>query len=383
MSTNCDDQIKSKSISDATLIIGKIPGYNSNIMGKKDKIDYQSKLSNNLTKILLSPTGYVINANFNVFSSENLKEEDLKNGESNELYKIGPNQKIPMISELDSTKTIKTKDAINSWHQIVCAASPNTVLSGGETRITKLQLQCTNDSVLTEVFANSFEMSNAEKLLNQVADNKPAQLLKNIKKGVTMSSTAGLAMMEELSNKIESSALSLLATKTLGIQSALPKEWFKSDYNNSMQLMIKLISPSGHYNDIMEFIYKPMHYLILAMSPSTFDGISFGYPPLWKVEADGLMDMQLAGIAAMTITRGGNETQFNKYNQPLNIDIRLTIEPLINGFATPIGKFMNNKNPLVSSPAMVETSFTRSYNEISKLSGNAIPKEYRTINLSS
>ena len=43
----------------------------------------------------------------------------------------------------------------------------------------------------------------------------------------------------------------------------------------------------------------------------------------------------------MTISRGGQDTMFNRYNQPTNVDVRLTVEPLVQGFASPMKNNLN------------------------------------------
>ena len=100
----------------------------------------------------------------------------------------------------------------------------------------------------------------------------------------------------------------------------------------------------------------------MACSPITFDGVSFGYPPIWKVETEGLGTSNLSAITAMTISRGGQDTMFNRYNQPTNVDVRLTVEPLVQGFATPLIPNLNfyadmsletNVRQLVPSPESI------------------------------
>ena len=156
-----------------------------------------------------------------------------------------------------------------------------------------------------------------------------------------MTSVDSMAMINMLQQKDsfqkdQSQIFSLLASQAIGIQSALPKIWQRSDYNNTSSFTIKLVSPSGHYEDVRKFVIDPLLRLILAASPITYDGVSYGYPPIWKVQARGLLSMNLAAITAIVISRGGQDTLFNRWNQPTNIDVRLTVEPLVNGFASPL-----------------------------------------------
>lgn len=349
------------------IVIGKIPGYNHQINENKiegKKIDYTNRLKNNLTTIKLKPTGYYIN--FGEITSDLLKyttgildtNNNLNTSKdiAKDLYKIGPD--IPLGSQLNAyvNSSVKTVTALNNWKKLLQGN-----INSDSVNIDELRILATNDSTMTEVFGNSFDTSSAEKISNRIGETSIAKSVQAMKKAVTIDSSLGLKMLE--SSNTNSNLLSVIAGKALGIQTALPKEWTKSDYTNSLQLMIKLVSPSGDPISIAEYILKPLKFLILAASPVTYDGINFGYPTLWEVEADGMMDIKLAGISAMTITRGGNETQFNRFNQPLNVDVRLTIEPLINGFATIANGDSYNKtndskydNFLVTNPGMLDSS---------------------------
>lgn len=338
------------------LVIGKIPGYNKKIQktGKKSP-QYDERLKNNLTRVILKPTGYNI-----LFGSlpEGVKESkvtDTTLGKATtdvtQLYHIGPKENSGLFG---------TKDALAFWEQIVHSAYPKDDKTRG---VNQMEILCTNDSTMTEAFGNDYGISTIEELANKLGNTKIGQSIQTIKKGVTFDSQAGLKLLETKNSMIEKNQfLNLIAGKTLGIQTALPKEWKSSSYTNSLQLMIKLVSPSGDPESIKEYILKPMQFLIMMTAPITFNGITYGYPPIFDVQADGMMNIKLGVISNMTITRGGNETQFNRFNQPLNIDVRLTIDPLVNGYATPI--IEDNKlsisdleHFLVTNPKMLRESF--------------------------
>ena len=169
--------------------------------------------------------------------------------------------------------------------------------------------------------------------------NKISALLKgNV---AAVDSQKMLDLLELKSSATDNQLLQILSAQALGIQTALPKMWMRSDYNNTSSFTIKLISPSGHIDDISKYILRPLRILTLACSPVTFDGASFGYPPIWKVETEGLSTSNLSAITAMTISRGGQDTMFNRYNQPTNVDVRLTVEPLVQGFASPMKNNLN------------------------------------------
>ena len=375
-----------------TLIIGKVPGYNEKInpgtdnpvpipgqILEKKSIDYTERLKNNLTTVTLKPTGYKINYDKAIGEAINAAEATTPAvlntagdiiteateaigvnlaGLNSQDDSVDLNQ-LYTIGRQETNSILGTFGALNAWTNIV-----KSTLSGMSNKFTTndkaidtIKILCTNDSTMTEVFNNSYGTSTAEELANSFSNVSGADTLKKISKAPTMlSSLGGLEMLKIGSKVTNNQLLTLLAGKALGIQTALPKEWKKSDYSNSLQLMIKLVSPSGHEDDIHEFILKPLTFLIMSGSPVSSDGINFGYPTIWEVEAEGMMDMRLGAISAMTITRGGNETQFNRFNQPLNVDVRLTIEPLISSFATTINSSYNMEDMMVTNPYYLKTS---------------------------
>lgn len=316
-----------------TRIIGKIPGYNSNINpANKETMDYTLRLKNNLTTIQFDPMGYEVNLNY----------EELKSGKTS-MYKLSGTKtnafKIKNEDGSGGTSTTSTYNAVSTWLEMQKKVNINRVCEN-------FKIISTNDSTVNESLSNEFTESKVNNW-SSLLGNKGREMVAGVKDiaqtaigaYASMNSTA---MIDALSRKSgasgsENQFLSLLSGQLLGIQTALPKLWSRSDYNNTSSFTIKLVSPSGAEEDIDKYIVEPLLTLILAASPITFDGVSYGFPPLWSIKADGIIDMNLAAITAIVITRGGQDTVFNRYNQPTNIDIRMTVEPLVSGFATPLG----------------------------------------------
>ena len=341
------------------LVIGKIPGYNAKIQKPgNNHIKYSERLKNNLTRVIFTPTGYHINFGGVPTGLKADKAADIAKGNETknvlQLYHIGPTEKSSILP---------TKDALSFWKQIVHSSNSYPDLDP-TLDVKQMEILCTNDSTMTEAFSNEYGVSTIEELANKLGNTKLGQTAQTIKKGVTFDSMAGLKLLDTEKSVIEKNQfLNLIAGKTLGIQTSLPKEWKSSSYTNSLQLMIKLISPAGDIDSIKEYILKPMEFLIMMTAPITFNGITFGYPPIFNVQADGMMNIKLGVISNMTITRGGSETQFNRYNQPLNIDVRITVDPLINGYATPIidgGSLSGSElqDFLITNPDMLRKSFS-------------------------
>lgn len=350
------------------LIIGKIPGYNANT--NRGKINYTDRLLNNLTIVRFSPIGYKLNLNFSF--SDLFKTEDEKSARTNRtsksssgtksIYKLGQDISSTVAGKAGLTNTYS---ALSVWHEMQRHSFKEAL-----TPCDYFDIIATSDSTINETITNEFSNNQLENiggfLGSSVGQGITAakQFSGLVKQAVSSVSTAEMVAILESKDKVSDShqLFQLLSSQVLGVQVALPKIWTRSDYNNTSSFTIKLISPSGHPEDIKNFILKPLKILTLAVSPITYDGISYGYAPLWKTEAEGLYANNLTAITAMTISRGGQDTTFNRYNQPTIIDVRITVEPLVNGFATPlksgISYYTNQAtstevNMLVSSPQSV------------------------------
>lgn len=362
---------KLKANMDNRIVIGKIPGYNTNIQkttskGDNNIVAYNTKLLHNLTRVYLTPTGYRVNFgilnNFITAAGSDMTATSVADG-VNALNNLDINHATYQITQGEGTSfggLLNTKSALEIWKNMVDSLlnidSDFKDILKQYSGVNILDILCTNDSTNTEVFTNNFDTNSLDKLTASIASNKFAQMAQQILRvGNTLSSGFGEKVLDT-TNSGNSMANFLLA-KGLGIKTALPEEWVNSNYQNSLNLMIKLVSPAGDTTSIMNYIIMPLLFLITAASPLTYNGISYGYPMLWSVKAEGLMDMQLAGISALTITRGGAETQFNKDNIPLNVDVRLTLEPLIKSYVTPatVGKDATAvyQNSIASTPQTV------------------------------
>lgn len=314
------------------MVIGKIPGYNSAINGRSN-INYENRLINNLTITEFSPIGYSI---------------DFFADQQNSIYRLGKN--LDLLKKGNDTlksadfntqalNIVTTYSALNQWLQMQSGI-------GITNKIDSFKIVATNDSTITETLSNQYTDSYVEQLASKITDNKGLNALATgfTKVLPSLDTTAALGLLSTMSNagnqvigsSMYGQAASVLFGKMIGIQSAFPRIWDRSSYNNTTSLTIKLVSPSGHPADVEKFVIEPLKYLLLATSPVTFDGITYGFPPLWKVEAKGMASMKLAGITALSISRGGPDTIFNRFNQPTNIDVRLVVEPVVAGFATPM-----------------------------------------------
>jgi hypothetical protein len=118
-----------------------------------------------------------------------------------------------------------------------------------------------------------------------------------------------------------------------GNKMTFPKIWQSSSYNSNLSVNIKLVSPYGHPEAVKEFILKPLSYLILLAAPQTINGVTFGGNIPISIKAYGLNYTVLGSLASLTFRRGGSDSSFNLYRQPLTIDVSIEFQTLFDAFA--------------------------------------------------
>ena len=359
-------------------IIGKIPGYNIGILPTKnsgktvgsDSQDlYYNRLLNNLNTIEFTPTSYhlhftgdiasMVEGLFTTITSDNgdmkVPTEDAKT-----LVKHLTDFGGGLYDEIsDSTSITKALGAIYDQ-----TAKLSTNLTGDTIRVSRMKntkqwvellglgilhndntgltktLQFgftvlgTNDSTFNETISNTFGMNKVQEVAGDIGAKVKESALGMVGTGLaywkSMNSNAGI---QALQAQGKWGLLGALSGLVQGVKIELPQVWQNGDYNSSLNIMIKLVSPSGDSDSIQRYIKDPLEILLRATAPVTIDGLTYGYPMIWDVRAHGIMHLKLAAITAMTITSGGNDTVYNKYDEPLNVDVRLMITPINPGFA--------------------------------------------------
>jgi len=201
-----------------------------------------------------------------------------------------------------------------------------------------LRLWITDDTTAVDDISSDFELNVIEKAMNSVAGFST-----KIKAIRSLVMSGGSNYAEEMKKKMisansDNGAISS-ATETAagmilqGKKVGLPKIWSSSRYDPTLSLNLKLVSPYGNPESIMNYIVKPLTYLLVLGSPKTNDGVSYGLVKPIKVTAYGISNMNLAFIRNINIRRGGRESSYNIHRQPLVIDVSMTISPLVEGFA--------------------------------------------------
>jgi len=201
-----------------------------------------------------------------------------------------------------------------------------------------LRLWITDDTTAVDDISSDFELNVIEKGVSSIAGmSKQIEAMKNLIMSTGSDYTTQFKDAVTGGTKDESAVSA--ATNTAagmviqGKKLALPKIWASSRYDPSLSLNLKLVSPYGNPTSIRNYIVEPLIYLLILGAAKTSDGVSYGLTKPIKVIAYGISNMNLAYIRNINVRRGGRESSYNIYRQPLVLDISITISPLVEGFA--------------------------------------------------
>ena len=217
-----------------------------------------------------------------------------------------------------------------------------------------LRLWLTDDSVVSDSFSNNFNKNIIESGVDSLSGLTTT--LRSLGKAVgneTMSSGAATAkagaawaagtasklmtsdadIAKGIEGAISSGADAMADVIFNGKHISLPKIWTSSTYAPTLTVTVKLVSPYGSKLAIKNFIIEPLVALLALTSPQSNDGVTYGLSQPLQVKGYGITNMNLACIQNVSMRRGGRETAFNIYKQPLILDVMITIAPLADGFA--------------------------------------------------
>lgn len=147
--------------------------------------------------------------------------------------------------------------------------------------------------------------------------------------GVT-STLGGSELQQRLAQDLAHVASDLIIG---GNKMTFPKIWQSTTYSGNLSVNIRLVSPYGHPKAVKEFILKPLSYLLLLAAPQTTNGVTYGKNIPVTIKAYGLNYTIIGALSSITFRRGGSDTSFNLYKQPLTIDISIDFQTLFDAFA--------------------------------------------------
>jgi len=321
-------------------IVGKIPGY-GHVLDEENT--FGKILLRDVTYIDLIPASYSVNmgmlgvkgdiSNFYNYSSGNNASKSLN------IFK----DVIKNLAKHSLTQFEKGLDGLPG-----CSASTKNLFKEKATAINKtwvktssIRIMGTNDSTFTETISNNFQNNDSGSSMPSMGMKAMNKFMPSVNEALGGESMLGKFQNMGYENALDaltaastqSGLISLLSGKALGVQFATPNTWQSSSYNSTLNLFIKLASPSGDPLSIYKNITLPILTMMAAGSPITVNGVTYAMPLIWDVRAYGITHFKIGAVAAMTISRGSYETVFNSSKQPLLVDVRLTIVPLMQDFA--------------------------------------------------
>ena len=259
--------------------------------------------------------------------------------------------KIDVIDAL--APAISYKQAIERF-RIVCKVYGLPDGYGG------IRLYLTDDTTSTDEFSSSYTDNILKSAFNSAIDK--TRVFRDFGRSVTSAydewarevggkAGAGAGGLAETVTKqfglnvdLKNLGASIGAAIAAGNKISLPKLWSDSSYSPNLSAVVKLVSPYGHPSAIKEFIIKPLMYLLIMSAARTSDGISYGQSPKMTVKGYGTANLPLAHISSISLRRGGADTSFNIYRQPLSIDVSLQFQSLMDGFAVFTKETKDKKN---------------------------------------
>jgi len=210
---------------------------------------------------------------------------------------------------------------------------------GLDYNISGLRMWLTADSISQEEISNNFDKGAIQSGLSTISSTFGS--VREIAKATGSQTTSSINdVFKDLSSATGGNPGIQSALKTfgnaliLGKHFALPKVWKESAYNPSLALNVKLISPYGSSASIQKHVVEPLVKLLLLCSPVSDDGLTYGDPKHVFVKAYGITNINLGYVESISMSRGGADTTYNVWRQPLNVNLTINIKPALTGFAS-------------------------------------------------
>jgi len=249
-----------------------------------------------------------------------------------------PYSNILSATEMTNTApTLKYEGAINSFRQIC--------LGYGLKQYSFLRLYLTDMTSSTDEMSNEYTKNIIDDTLNNATMQRlmsPFVQVNKISESTGSNKPSVSKTADELSKNYFNIDISQTAIDkmdlaqsilTHGSRISFPKIWSNSSYSPNLQCVIKLVSPYGHPKAIHEFIIKPLSYILILLSPTTKQGLTTEKPSYLTMKSYGLSNLSLCYPGQLQIRRGGDDSNYNKFKQPMVVEVALTFQAVTEGFA--------------------------------------------------
>jgi len=205
-------------------------------------------------------------------------------------------------------------------------------LTFGCDHVKGIRLYITDASQLSEVVTNQYSESATKGLISSAASKIPVignilTAARDYTRKVTSMLYEAPDFLERLLKAKESEIPNLIGSIMAGCRIDYPVVWSDTEYSRRTSINVVLSTPYGHPEAVWVWIVRPLIYLLLLGVPINWAG-PIGFPLYVTVRAHGLFYFHLAAIESITIDRGGPNTVFNMYKQPLRVVLTISIRDL-------------------------------------------------------
>jgi len=314
--------------------IGKVPGYNKLI---NKKIPYEDKLLPHLTFVDLIPRTLE-------FRKDAIK--DPKTFVNN------------VLTYVDADHPMKYFNKVMENHlQYLDSYNPAAKYDG-------IRLVATVDSAINNSIVHNYEanlldraLDGAGNMVKDVADKFTNGAASTVtKNAANLNSILKMLSGEQYNGDRSWSDVSGFIDAFSGYRIHMPKMWTSSNVQDILQLSVKLTSPSGDPKSIKRYIIEPLIIIFIMSSPLSITGTDLGMPFIYEVDAHGMGHYKLAGITNINFDRGGTDVDFNIYQQPLTVNVRIALTPLASDALTALKDTSFYKDAWFQTPETIARS---------------------------
>jgi hypothetical protein len=215
------------------------------------------------------------------------------------------------------------------------------IIDKNEPDIHYVRVYATDNTQIAESITSNYEIIEIGKFINEKLNSGAESILSKIFGNTGLLIFKGLSNVYEMTYHFNEEAIKgnvslkelvslLLESNQLKID--FPKRWVNTEYNRTFNLSIELSSPYGHPKAVYKWVIQPLLTLLLLAAPANMYGM-IGMPLYVRIKAHGLFDIPLGAIQSIIFDRGGSNTKYNIYKQPLKINVTLSIIDLYNYFS--------------------------------------------------